>query len=992
MKTRSQTKLSEAIAVDCNKCINCHACIAACPVKYCNDGSGDTVSVNSDMCIACGKCISACTHKARTYTDDFDQFITDIQNGERIIAIVAPSVVSNFPNYHLHFNGWLKEIGIPFIFDVSFGAELTTKSYVDHIENNKQQTLIAQPCPSVVSYIQLYKPELIKHLAPIQSPMGHSVKIIRKYFPEYNNYKIAVISPCVAKKREFNELGIENYLITFQSIQNYFDKNDIKLQNYNASYFDTPKAERAVLFSSPGGLLQTAERWIPGISENTRKIEGSEELYPYFDKLITTIDKGMAPLLIDCLNCKNGCNAGPGSLAATKNIDEIDFFVKKASEHNKEYYKRVKGATNGLRKTIDAFWDNNLYKRLYKNLASNVSLQTPNKSQLTQIYKSMHKHNVNDLYNCVACGYNSCEKMAFAIFNGLNKPENCHHYLQAEKDISQAKTKKSEQRVNNILESAHDGFIQIDKLYIIQQVNKRLEEMLKQENVVGRSFFDFVDKKSADNILRHRELREKSQNSSYEITIIQADGNKITGLLSGSPLFNKEQQFIGSYAMISDISELKNAELALRASHLHLEEKVHERTEELNTMLEELQYSNNLIHAANKELEKLSIVASEIDNATIIMDSKGNFEWVNQGFVRLFEIQPEQVIGKNIISASTRPEIKEKIEHCIYEAKTINYEFQLIKEEHLPRWIQVTLTPILDLDNKIKKIIAIDTDITALKEKEIEILTQKEEIETQRDIARRQSSEIKSSIAYASRIQNALLPDIEVFNRNFKECFILFAPKYSVSGDFYWISERNNKVYLAVVDCTGHGVPGAFMSMLGISFLNEIVDKHNNNNISEASSVLNQLRKKIIKALNTNNNIGAKDGMDISMCIFDKQTQTVQFSAAIQSLFRISNSELTEIKGDRMPVGIYENTDIPFTNHTFKYKTGDQFYLFTDGIVDQFNHDNQRKLNKKRLREILLYNESFSMKQQHENIGNIFQNWRGNSKQVDDMLLVGLKV
>ncbi len=412
-----KTSLAKVISVEDEKCVNCHACIVACPVKFCNDGSDDHVKVNPDMCIACGKCLSACTHEARKYIDDFDIFMTDIKKEEKILAIVAPSIAASFPNQYLNLNGWLKSIGVNFIFDVSFGAELTVKSYVNHINKNNPQTTISQPCPAIVTYIELYKPELIKYLAPADSPMLHSIKMIKHYYPEYSDYKIAVVSPCLAKKREFEETGIGDYNIAIKSLDNYFKDKHINLDDYSKVDFDNPKAERAVVFSSPGGLLKTAERSIPGISDVSRKIEGKESVYEYLDKLPDVIAKKMSPLVVDCLNCENGCNGGPVTNANNKSVDEIEYYVNQRSRDYKEHYAKSNGSTENIDDILNSFWQEGLYERKYKNLWNNVELKYPNKAETDDIYVKMHKYSDEDIYNCISCGYNSCEKMAMAIFN-----------------------------------------------------------------------------------------------------------------------------------------------------------------------------------------------------------------------------------------------------------------------------------------------------------------------------------------------------------------------------------------------------------------------------------------------------------------------------------------------------------------------------------------------------------------------------------------------
>src|SRR5574344_2003122 len=253
--------LCKVIDVDPEKCRNCHACISVCPSKYCNDGSGDHVKINPDLCIGCGQCIEACTWGARTIIDDTEQFFTDLKSGQNIVAVVAPSIAASFPNTYLNLNGWLNSIGVKASFDVSFGAELTIKSYLEYIKKHNPKTVISQPCPAIVSYIELYKPELLQYLAPADSPMLHTIKMIKEFYPEYANCKVAAISPCIAKKREFDETGFGDYNVTMTNLKKYIGNHGIMLDSYPESDYDNPSAERAITFSTPGGLLETAVRW-----------------------------------------------------------------------------------------------------------------------------------------------------------------------------------------------------------------------------------------------------------------------------------------------------------------------------------------------------------------------------------------------------------------------------------------------------------------------------------------------------------------------------------------------------------------------------------------------------------------------------------------------------------------------------------------------------------------------------------------------------------
>ncbi len=498
----SAEHLRPVINVDPEKCCNCHRCISVCPVKMCNNGSGSYVSINHDLCIGCGTCIDACVHGARTGIDDMPEFFRDLKSGISIVAIVAPAVAVNFSGKDLNLNGWLKSVGVRAVFDVAFGAELTTKSYVEQIKKENPMIMISQPCPALVSFIEIYRPQLIQYLAKADSPMAHTVECIRHFYPEYRDCRIAVISPCFAKRREFDENGRGDYNVTMKNLDLYFREHNIDLTSYPQVDYDNPLAERAVLYSTPGGLMRTAERFVPGISSKTRKIEGQPAVFEYLAGLDRSLSSGCKPYyqLVDCLNCEKGCNRGGGSINNNMPLDELEDLVESRARARQEKWrtggKPNKFALRKLEKTVNAYWKPAIYERVYqdRSVAVEKFIKEPNESELQQLYESMGKHSKSDIYNCGACGYNSCEQMAVAIFNGLNRKENCHHYVM--NLANQDHEKEIREAMNSITEAVRSGSEALQSnvrdLQEIRNMNMLTTEGIKKLNTKMNGIWDIV--------------------------------------------------------------------------------------------------------------------------------------------------------------------------------------------------------------------------------------------------------------------------------------------------------------------------------------------------------------------------------------------------------------------------------------------------------------------------------------------------------------------
>ena len=258
-----------------------------------------------------------------------------------------------------------------------------------------------------------------------------------------------------------------------------------------------------------------------------------------------------------------------------------------------------------------------------------------------------------------------------------------------------------------------------------------------------------------------------------------------------------------------------------------------------------------------------------------------------------------------------------------------------------------------------------------------------------------QKKELTDSIEYAKKIQSILLPEENFINEILNDYFILFMPRDIVSGDFYWIYAKGNKTMVVAADCTGHGVPGAFMSLLGITFLNSIVQNEPN---PHADLILNKMREDVIKSLKqTGKELENKDGMDMAMCIIDWENARIEYAGANISLLLLRSTsesphELTEINADRMPIGLFGAELKPFTRHHIPIMPGDSFYMFSDGYCDQFGGENLKKFKKKNLTKLLATIHTLNMAEQKHIVKKNLDDWKGDLPQVDDILMIGIKI
>ena len=413
--------MTEIIETDLDLCTGCNRCVRDCPMEMANityqDKDGNIkVKVDNTKCISCGRCLTACHHNARHYKDDIKLFLSDLKGGVPISLIVAPSVRTNIPEYKKLFS-YFKKLGVKQIYDVSLGADICIWGHVMHIREKGAAPMITQPCPVIVTYCQIYRHDLLPLLSPIQSPMACAALYMKKY--KGINDRIAALSPCVAKKNEFRETNLADYNITFSSLSEYLEKNNIALPEEKTE-FDNIESGLGTLFPMPGGLKENIKYFF-GEDLYISKAEGFE----VFERLNTYSEtqKEFLPELYDVLNCHEGCNEGPASLH-NENIFEIE---KVMEDKKRSIIENQKGKKEHFESLIDSFNKELELKDFIREyqITKNEFPQI-NDDDILNAFTLLGK-NTEELQNinCGACGSDTCHNMARKIALGVNIPLNC---------------------------------------------------------------------------------------------------------------------------------------------------------------------------------------------------------------------------------------------------------------------------------------------------------------------------------------------------------------------------------------------------------------------------------------------------------------------------------------------------------------------------------------------------------------------------------------
>ena len=427
----------ELIYSDEAKCVGCNRCIRNCPIDganiaYVADGK-NKVRVDARKCIRCGSCLESCSHGARGFRDDTEAFFEDLARGRGISVVAAPAARVNFEDPR-RLIGYLKSVGVHFVYDVSFGADITTWAYLKAIRERGLDSVVAQPCPAIVNYVEKFRPELLGKLAPVHSPTLCTAVYMKEYAKIGD--RIAFLSPCIGKSDEFRDpdtKGYVTYNVTYSKLREWLERERVDLSRFPAVDFDDAGCWLGCLYSRPGGLRENVELLAKGAW--VKQVEGSRRAYGYLDEYAKRVAaRKPLPLLVDILNCEDGCNCGTATRKDVP-IDDADSRLN-ALKAGKLGEKGRLGRTRSgeLFRLFDRNLDLRHFLRSYTDRS--VAGKAVSSAELELVFRKLHKDTPESReIDCSACGYETCEAMARAIHDGYNNVGNCLDYNRHEIEL-----------------------------------------------------------------------------------------------------------------------------------------------------------------------------------------------------------------------------------------------------------------------------------------------------------------------------------------------------------------------------------------------------------------------------------------------------------------------------------------------------------------------------------------------------------------------------
>ena len=441
------------ILFDASKCVACNSCVRVCPTLEANgwkhDENGKLVfDVKEDKCIRCGACIKACSHGARSYEDDTDRFWKDLRAGKKITIIAAPAIKVSFDGSWRSVLEFLQKKGASKIYDVSLGADICTWAHLRYLSQHKGEKLISQPCPAIVNYIKKYCHEALKHLSPVHSPMLCTAVYLRKY--QGNTDAIAALSPCIAKKDEFRETGLIEYNVTFERLGELMAREGVSvasLRGKRSSFeFTGQQGIMGAVYPRPGGLKACLE-----LENKTIKVitsEGVDSVYADLD-MYADIDKRDVPDVFDVLSCAHGCGSGP-AVGQQMSVYRMSGIFNGIEQYNRHH--RVKF---DLRKRDKQFVDFDKKLRpedfVRKYEPEFVDTRKVSDAEIEEMLVKMGKTTHTERnYNCHACGFSTCRKMAEAIAKGTSTLDSCAQYTLHRAELHRRHIEETNSAISDI--------------------------------------------------------------------------------------------------------------------------------------------------------------------------------------------------------------------------------------------------------------------------------------------------------------------------------------------------------------------------------------------------------------------------------------------------------------------------------------------------------------------------------------------------------------
>lgn len=626
--------------IGCNKCIGACSCMGA---NVQNEVNGQNrIDVDGDKCIACGACFDACKHHAREFEDDTERFFADLAKGEKISILIAPAFLANYPGEYEKVLGGLKQCGVNRMISISFGADITTWGYLNYIQKYNYLGGISQPCPAVVGYIERYIPKLIPKLFPVQSPMMCGAIYAKKYMGITD--KLAFISPCIAKKMEIddpNNHGFVSYNVTFDHLMKYVREHNIS----GAPASDEIEYGLGSVYPMPGGLKENVY-WFLGESVLIRQMEGEKHMYHFLEENKDKISAGRTPyLFIDALNCANGCLYGTGTEEEKNRGEDTLYEMLRIREAvKKEDGKGAWARSLTPAQRLEAFnkqfeaLDLNDFLRSYTDRSASCAHKEPSAGQLDKIYLEMNKRTHEQRHiDCSCCGYESCEDMARAIFNGYNSKVNCIHYI---KDLAEAEKEEIAGMAGNInaqTQEIIDTVARINQEFVA--LNESVDAMEKGNNINAEesngissdiaqvsSFCQELEKSVVEINQLLKEL-EKNNNSVVSI----ANKTNLLALNASIEAARAGEAGRGFAVVAKEINSLASSSKETAGSSNESQVMIEKAT---NQILERSQQLLEIVTHVSDRISNLAASAEEMAvSSTTVSDSADNIQSMLDGLV-----------------------------------------------------------------------------------------------------------------------------------------------------------------------------------------------------------------------------------------------------------------------------------------------------------------------------------------------------------------------